>query len=74
MDKLILIFKEIFDNKNLVIDSTTTADDVDGWDSLANIRLIIAIEKAFAIRFLAKELSELENVGQLHQLISKKTI
>jgi len=69
---LLPIFRSVFDDDDLVINSSTTAQDVDGWDSLAHIRLIVAIEKYFSLRFSAAEISEVENVGQMAELILTK--
>ena len=63
------IFRDVFDDDELVITANTTAKDVDGWDSLTHIRLVISIEKAFDLRFTAAEISALENVGEMVELI-----
>ena len=63
------IFRDVFDDDELVIKANTTAKDIDGWDSLTHIRLVISIEKAFGLRFTAAEISELENVGEMVELI-----
>ena len=60
-----------FDDDELIIEVNTTANDIDGWDSLTHIRLVITIEKAFDLRFTAAEISELENVGEMVELIVK---
>tara|TARA_B110000483_G_scaffold187093_1_gene221602 strand:- start:2157 stop:2396 length:240 start_codon:yes stop_codon:yes gene_type:complete len=67
--KLLPIFQNVFDDDELIITSLTTAKDISGWDSLAHIRLIVAIEKSFRLRFSANEISELENVGGMVNLI-----
>ena len=72
LEQLLPIFRNIFDNDDLVIMSSTTPQDIDGWDSLAHIRLIVAIEKYFDLRFTAAEISSLENVGHISELILKK--
>jgi len=72
IEELISIFREVFDDEDLVISANTTAKDIDGWDSLANLRLMISIEKALGLRFSASEISSLENVGEMAQLILKK--
>ncbi len=72
IDQLLPIFRNVFDDDDLVINSSTTAQDVDGWDSLAHIRLIVAIEKSFGLRFSTAEISEIENVGQMTELILGK--
>lgn len=72
LEQLLPIFRNVFDDEDLVISPLTTAMDVDGWDSLAHIRLVVAIEKFFGLRFSAAEISEVENVGQMAELISSK--
>ena len=69
IEKLLPIFQNVFDDDNLIIKNHTTAKDISGWDSLAHIRLIVAIEKSFHLRFSADEISELENVGDMVDLI-----
>jgi acyl carrier protein len=66
------IFHDVFDDSTIVIRPTMTADEVDGWDSLANIRLIVAIEREFDLKFTSVEISQLENVGQLVALVQSK--
>lgn len=72
LQQLVPIFQDVLDDDRLAIDATTTAQDVDGWDSLAHIRLVVSIEKAFSLRFSAAEISELQNVGDMAALIVKK--
>ena len=69
MGSLYPIFRDVFDDDEIVIDANTTANDIDGWDSLTHIRLVISIEKALDLRFTAAEISELENVGEMVELI-----
>ena len=66
------IFRGVFDDEELTINSETTAMDVEGWDSLAHIRLIIAIEKYFDLRFTAAEITNLNNVGDIELLLNQK--
>lgn len=68
-EKLTRIFRRIFDDKRLVIDRNTTADDIDDWDSLEHITLISAVEKEFKIRFTMKEVSSMRNVGEMVDII-----
>ena len=70
--KLLPIFQNVFDDDSLVLYESTNASDIDGWDSLAQIRLIVAIEKLFKVRFSAAEIVKLQNVGDMIKLISKK--
>ncbi len=66
------IFCDVLDDDELVISEVTTAMDVEGWDSLANIRIMVSIEKAFGVRFTAAEISNLKNIGALAELVLKK--
>lgn len=68
-DKLTPIFREVFDDRDLVLTSTMTAHDVEGWDSLSHIRLIVSVEQAFGIRFSTAEVGGLKDVGQFVELI-----
>jgi len=72
IERLTPIFRDVLDDDDLTITPATKADDVDGWDSLAHIHLVVSIEKAFKMRFSAEEVSSLENVGDLAALIIKK--
>lgn len=65
-------FREIFDDEELEIARNTTADDVVGWDSLSNVRLMIRLEELFKIRLRASEVAELNEVGDLEDLIAEK--
>ena len=71
-DKLTPIFRDIFDDDELVISEVTTAQDVEGWDSLANIRVMVSVEKALGVRFTAAEISNLRDVGALADLVLTK--
>lgn len=72
-ERLTRIFRRIFDDKRLVIDRNTTADDIDDWDSLEHITLISAVEKEFKIRFTMKEVSSMRNVGEMVDIIISRT-
>jgi acyl carrier protein len=71
------VFREVFDDDSLVISESTSAADIDGWDSMAHINLIIAIEKQFGIKFAAAEIAALgrrgQTVGNMVQLLQTKT-
>lgn len=66
------IFQDVFDDDNLILTETTSAADIDDWDSLAQIRLVLAIEKHFGIKFAFSELQNTSNVGDIVQLIQNK--
>ena len=72
VSKLNAIFQDIFDDPSLEINDKMTAADVDGWDSLTHINLIVAVEKEFKIRLTTAEVRGLNNVGDFISLIEKK--
>lgn len=72
-ERLTPLLRDVFDDDDLVARPELTAHTVDGWDSLGNVRLFLEIEKAFSVRFSATEITSLRNVGQLADLIEKKT-
>jgi len=63
---------EVFNDESIMITRETTADDIDGWDSLSHVNLIVAVEMRFKIRFTGGEVSGLKNVGDLIDQINKK--
>jgi acyl carrier protein len=67
--RLARVFREVFDDETIELTPQLTAKDVDGWDSLTHIRLILSVEKEFKIRFTTSEIGNLENVGALVALI-----
>lgn len=66
------IFKDVFDQRDLVIGRASSAATVDGWDSLTHINLVVAVEQEFGVRFALGELQELKNVGDMIDLIIRK--
>ena len=66
------IFRDILKNENITLTPETTAKDVDGWDSLTNMRLITAIEKHYNIRFGLREILKFKHVGALCASIQAK--
>ena len=72
-ERLNPIFREVFENDSINITPQTTANDVEGWDSLSHVTLILAIETEFKIRFTQKELMTFKNVGDLMAFIRVKT-
>lgn len=70
--RLTSVFREFFDDDEIEIDAETTADDIDDWDSLNHITLMAAVEDEFGIRLSMGEVSGLDNVGALAEIIRKK--
>lgn len=68
-NKLERVFKDIFDDEDITIKDNTTSSDIDGWDSLEHINLIVAIEKEFGIKFNMSEVTSMHNVGEMVDII-----
>ncbi len=66
------VFQQVFEDDTIQINEQTTADDIDGWDSLSHVNLIVAVETTFNIRFSQKELLTFKNVGDLVRSIESK--
>lgn len=72
MEKLNEIFCEVFDDEELIIKPEMTSNDIDGWDSLSHINLVLAVESRFNVRFSQKELLSFKNVGDMLRCIEHK--
>ena len=66
------IFREVFDDDTLVIEDSTNSSDIEDWDSLEHITLVVSMEKEFGLKFDLKEVNELANVGEMVDLIASK--
>lgn len=72
---LTMVFRDVFGDDSIVIGPETTAKDIEGWDSLSNIELLVAIEKSFSgVKFNTGEVVNLQNVGEMVAAIKQKTI
>ena len=72
LDQATEVFKDTLDNDKIELTPETTADDIEEWDSLSHIQLIVALEKHFKIKFTTSEITSYKNVGQMAESISKK--
>jgi acyl carrier protein len=67
------IFREAFEDDELQLNPETTANDIEDWDSLSNIEILVTIEKDFGIRFNTGEVAGLKNVGEMVALITERS-
>ncbi len=74
MKKVNDIFIDVLDNEDIVITYSTTSQDIEEWDSLSHIQLIVDIEKVFGIKFYSYEISSWIDVGELVDCIAKKLV
>lgn len=68
-ERLTKVFHDVFDDETIVLHPEMTADEVDGWDSLNHIRLVVSVEKEFGVKFSAAAIGGLKNVGDFITLI-----
>jgi acyl carrier protein len=71
--RLTPIFREVFDDDTITPHSTMTAAEVSAWDSLSNIRLVVAVEQAFKVQFTTGEVAGLKNVGEFVSVIQQRS-
>lgn len=66
------IFQDVFDDEELVVTSETNSDTIEDWDSLEHINLVVAIEKAFQMKFSMDEVTGMQNVGEMVEIIKER--
>jgi acyl carrier protein len=66
------VFEDVFDDDSIRVNPDLSANDVEGWDSIAHIRLMLTVEKTFKIKLSASEIGKLKNVGELVPLIKAR--
>ena len=66
------VFHEVLEDDTISLTPTTTAEDVEGWDSMNHIFIVVELEKRFGIKFQAAEMEELKDVGELVALVRRK--
>ena len=72
LNELQVVFRDIFDDDEIILHEKMTAEDIEDWDSLMHINLIIAIEKRFNVKFTIKDVMGLQNVGQFLEMLAGK--
>jgi len=72
LEKLTDIFRDVLDNESIQLSPQTTADEIEEWDSLNHIQLVVAIEKSYKIKFTAAEIQNWNNVGEMVASINNK--
>lgn len=66
------VFRDVFDDDSITVNESTTANDIEDWDSLNHITLIDAVESEFGVRFTMGEVSGLKNVGEMAEIIAAR--
>jgi acyl carrier protein len=72
-DSLTNLFREIFADDEITLGAGTSANDIEGWDSIMHIKLIVAVETRLGLRFRTSEIDTLHNIGDFVRLIMAKT-
>ena len=72
LSEIQVIFRDIFDDNNLIIKEETCSDDIEEWDSIENINIILSIEKKFDVEFDIDEVGEVKNVSDIITLVLRK--
>jgi acyl carrier protein len=72
LSQVVEIFKDELDNEEIELTMECTAKDIEDWDSLSHIHLMVAIEKHFKIRFTSSEISNFKNVGEMVETVKNR--
>ncbi len=71
-EKLDEVFQDVFDDEEIHVSAETTANDIEDWDSLEHINLVVAVEAAFGIKFNMNEVVSFQNVGEMVDVIEQR--
>ena len=66
------VFQDEFDDESIHVTDETVADDIEDWDSLEHINLIVAVERRFNIKFTMGEVTGMKNVGEMVDIILQR--
>ncbi|HAW57535.1 MAG TPA: acyl carrier protein [Bacteroidales bacterium] len=72
MEQLQEIFRDIFDDESIILKPEMSAKDIEDWDSLAQIQLVVAAERKWGVKFTTDEVIKLKNVGDFAALIEMR--
>ena len=72
LQRLTVLFREVFDQEDIELTPSTSADDIEKWDSMNHVILIVAVEAQFGVKFQTAEIEDLKNVGELVDLVVGK--
>ena len=74
LEKLQLVFREVFGKESLIISEDMSANDIDEWNSLNHMIIVSEVEKVFSIRFKLKDLNKMRNIGDMIEVIMSKLL
>lgn len=66
------VFRDVFDDETITVTETTSADDIEDWDSLEHINLVLAVESEFGVKFTIGETTTMHNVGEMVDIILQR--
>jgi len=72
LNKLLTVFRDVFEDDELKISAATKSADVEGWDSLRHVSLMLNVEQAFGVKFTSSQVASLKNVGELIELVESR--
>ena len=71
-NRLVAVFRDVFDDESLTISAATCADDIEEWDSLSHVQLVVAVEQEFGVRFTSREILKWRSVGEMVEALAQR--
>ena len=71
-ERLNNVFRDVFDDESIVVKPETTANDIEDWDSLEHINLVVAVEQEFGMKFNMNEVTTMKDVGDMVKIILER--